>query len=94
MAKFKDVKIKKVFEHYGNLLVDNEGVSEVNGSLEKLGVCSYHFNHDQNKLHDSNFKKKNLLCPVFFACGDVSFVGNSFTFLVEEMVVQNIHGNY
>ncbi|PKK76933.1 hypothetical protein RhiirC2_862259 [Rhizophagus irregularis] len=38
--------------------VDSNEVLEANESLENLGVCSYHFNHDQ-KLHDSKTKKKN-----------------------------------
>jgi hypothetical protein len=36
--------------------IDNKKILEVNGFLEKLGVCSYHFNHNQNKLHDSKIK--------------------------------------
>ncbi|GBC34864.1 uncharacterized protein OCT59_023271 [Rhizophagus irregularis] len=60
--------------------IDNEGVSEVNGSLEKLGVCSYHFNHDQNKLHDSNFKKKKSTASSILCRRKCLFCGKLFYF--------------
>lgn len=49
-GKIQRCKNKESFQTLWQLVgvwqIDNEGVSEVNGSLEKLGVCSYHFNHD------------------------------------------------
>jgi hypothetical protein len=38
--------------------IDKESIIEADGALERLGVCNYHFNHDQNYLHDPGFKKK------------------------------------
>lgn len=37
--------------------IDGESIVEADGVLEQLGVCSYHFNHDQKNLHDPGFKK-------------------------------------
>ncbi|RHZ85388.1 hypothetical protein Glove_66g74 [Diversispora epigaea] len=37
--------------------IDGESIIEENGELKQLGVCSYHFNHDQKNLHDPGFKK-------------------------------------
>ncbi|GBC12789.2 hypothetical protein GLOIN_2v1765816 [Rhizophagus irregularis DAOM 181602=DAOM 197198] len=46
-------KVETVFEP--RIFELNE--TDISDSLEKLGVCSYHFNHDQNKLHDSKIKQ-------------------------------------
>ena len=37
--------------------IDGESIIEADGVLERLGVCSYHFNNDQKNLHDPGFKQ-------------------------------------
>ncbi|GET52211.1 uncharacterized protein OCT59_010698 [Rhizophagus irregularis] len=37
--------------------IDGESIIEADGILEQLGICSYHFNHDQKNLHNPGFKK-------------------------------------
>jgi hypothetical protein len=83
-GKIQRCKNKESFRTLWQLVgvwqIDNEGVSEVNGSLEKLGVCSYHFNHDQNKLHDSNFKKKKSTASSILCRRRCLFCGKLFYF--------------
>jgi hypothetical protein len=49
---------RKLWQLCGVWQVDGDGISEADGILERLGVCNYHFNHDQNNLHDPGFKRK------------------------------------
>src|SRR5919205_996656 len=48
---------RTLWQLVGTWQIDSEKILEVGESLETLGVCSYHFNHDQNKLHDSKIKR-------------------------------------
>ncbi|RHZ71453.1 hypothetical protein Glove_258g56 [Diversispora epigaea] len=41
----------KLYVYYSDVIL------EANGFLENLEICSYHFNHDQNKLHNSKDKQ-------------------------------------
>ncbi|PKK75454.1 hypothetical protein RhiirC2_708101, partial [Rhizophagus irregularis] len=37
--------------------IDGKSIVEADGVLERLGVCSYHFNNDQKNLHEPGFKQ-------------------------------------
>ncbi|PKY60572.1 hypothetical protein RhiirA4_484427 [Rhizophagus irregularis] len=66
--------------------IDNEKILEVGDSLEKLEVCSYHFNHDQNKLHDSKIKRTSSTADSILHRRRCLFCEKLFYFLAEEMV--------
>ncbi|GET55152.1 hypothetical protein GLOIN_2v1761305 [Rhizophagus irregularis DAOM 181602=DAOM 197198] len=59
--------------------LDSSEVLETNGSLENLGVCSYHFNHDQ-KLHDLKTKKKKSTADSILHRRRCLFCGKLFHF--------------
>ncbi|RHZ70785.1 hypothetical protein Glove_267g24 [Diversispora epigaea] len=48
---------QKLWQLIGVWQIDSNVILEANGFLKNLGVCSYHFNHDQNKLHNSKDKQ-------------------------------------
>ncbi|PKC04709.1 hypothetical protein RhiirA5_421879 [Rhizophagus irregularis] len=59
--------------------IDSNEVLKANESLENLGVCSYHFNHDQ-KLHDSKTKKKISIADSIIHRRRCLFCGKLFHF--------------
>ncbi|RHZ63303.1 hypothetical protein Glove_330g4 [Diversispora epigaea] len=58
IQRCKNVKsFRKLWQLIEVWQIDSDVILEANGFLENLGVCSYHFNHDQNKLHNSKDKQ-------------------------------------
>ncbi|UZO10962.1 uncharacterized protein OCT59_002539 [Rhizophagus irregularis] len=47
--------------------IDGKSIVEADGVLERLGVCSYHFNNNQKNLHEPGFKQlKDTSRSVFY----------------------------
>ena len=51
-------KFRKLWQFCEVWQVDGDGISEADGILERLGIRSYHFNHDQKNIHDPGSKQK------------------------------------
>jgi hypothetical protein len=83
--------VRKLWQLCGVWQVDGDGISEADGILERLGVCNYHFNHDQNNLHDLGFKRKKEQVKVCFV-EDVYIAENFFISSHEVQDVRNILG--
>jgi hypothetical protein len=66
--------VRRVQELIGVWEIDMDAVNNVNKELHLLGVCSRHFNYDQNTVHSKNLKSQHssnrgqINCRICFFC--------------------------
>ncbi|RHZ77244.1 hypothetical protein Glove_184g123 [Diversispora epigaea] len=74
------VVIDKINGTIQHCKIDKKSVENVKLKLENLGVCSNHFNFDQNRLHDKGDKKLKSISESIIRKRRCLFCGNYYYF--------------